>query len=99
MRFGLVRRPVFGAVQAVQSEPSARKFCPKVGDAVRTLAGRLLVWKSPGILFARTVELAQLVRASDCGSEGRGFEPRIPPFSFSDRTQRQAALTASVGNA
>ena len=26
-----------------------------------------------------TVELAQLVRASDCGSEGRGFEPHIPP--------------------
>ncbi len=25
------------------------------------------------------VELAQLVRASDCGSEGRGFEPHIPP--------------------
>ena len=26
------------------------------------------------------VDLAQLVRASDCGSEGRGFEPHIPPF-------------------
>ena len=25
------------------------------------------------------VDLAQLVRASDCGSEGRGFEPHIPP--------------------
>ena len=25
-------------------------------------------------------DLAQLVRASDCGSEGRGFEPHIPPF-------------------
>jgi hypothetical protein len=25
------------------------------------------------------VVLAQLVRASDCGSEGRGFESRIPP--------------------
>lgn len=23
--------------------------------------------------------VAQLVRASDCGSEGRGFEPRSPP--------------------
>ena len=23
--------------------------------------------------------VAQLVRASDCGSEGRGFEPRLPP--------------------
>ena len=26
-----------------------------------------------------TVDVAQLVRASDCGSEGRGFEPRSPP--------------------
>ena len=25
------------------------------------------------------VGVAQLVRASDCGSEGRGFEPRCPP--------------------
>ena len=27
------------------------------------------------------VVLAQLVRASDCGSEGRGFEPHTPPFT------------------
>ncbi len=27
-----------------------------------------------------TVDVAQLVRASDCGSEGRGFEPLLPPF-------------------
>ena len=26
------------------------------------------------------VGIAQLVRASDCGSEGRGFESRYPPF-------------------
>ena len=26
------------------------------------------------------VKLAQLVRASDCGSEGRGFETHISPF-------------------
>ena len=26
------------------------------------------------------VVIAQLVRASDCGSEGRGFEPRFSPF-------------------
>lgn len=25
------------------------------------------------------VDVAQLVRASDCGSEGRGFEPHRPP--------------------
>jgi hypothetical protein len=27
------------------------------------------------------VVLAQLVRVPDCGSGGRGFEPRIPPES------------------
>ncbi len=27
------------------------------------------------------VDVAQLVRASDCGSEGRGFESRFPPWS------------------
>ncbi len=26
------------------------------------------------------VDVAQLVRASDCGSEGRGFEPLLPPL-------------------
>ena len=31
-------------------------------------------------LFGYMVVVAQLVRASDCGSEGRGFEPRLPPF-------------------
>lgn len=27
------------------------------------------------------VVLAQLVRASVCGTEGRGFEPHIPPVA------------------
>ncbi len=33
------------------------------------------------ITFAASnmVVLAQLVRAPDCGSGGRGFEPHIPP--------------------
>ena len=33
------------------------------------------------LIFAarKTVVVAQLVRASDCGSEGRGFEPHQPP--------------------
>ena len=38
------------------------------------------------------VDVAQLVRASDCGSEGRGFEPRFPPQSRSKIEQ----LTLSV---
>ncbi len=28
------------------------------------------------------VGVAQLVRASGCGSEGRGFEPHLPPHKF-----------------
>ena len=28
----------------------------------------------------KTVVVAQLVRASDCDSEGRGFEPHHPPY-------------------
>ncbi len=28
------------------------------------------------------VDVAQLVRASGCGSEGRGFEPHHPPHHF-----------------
>jgi hypothetical protein len=30
-------------------------------------------------LRAETVDVAQLVRASDCGSEGRGFKSHLPP--------------------
>ncbi len=28
------------------------------------------------------VVVAQLVRALDCGSRGRGFEPRLPPYTY-----------------
>jgi hypothetical protein len=30
--------------------------------------------------FFYMVRVAQLVRASDCGSEGRGFEPHLSPL-------------------
>ena len=29
------------------------------------------------------VDVAQLVRAPDCGSGGRGFEPHLPPRNLS----------------
>ena len=32
-----------------------------------------------------TVDVAQSVRASDCGSEGRGFEPHLPPEKVFER--------------
>ena len=37
--------------------------------------------KNFGINFAirYTVDVVQLVRMSDCGSEGRGFESHLPP--------------------
>ncbi len=34
------------------------------------------------ISLPQTVAVAQLVRASDCGSEGRGFEPHQSPNFF-----------------
>ena len=41
------------------------------------------------------VDVAQLVRASDCGSEGRGFEPHLPPLvtGAPPQTPRLPALT------
>ncbi len=35
------------------------------------------------ICAPETVDVAQLVRASDCGSEGRGFESHLPPKKLS----------------
>ena len=34
----------------------------------------------PGVIYMEDV--AQLVRASVCGTEGRGFESRLPPFIY-----------------
>src|ERR1043165_2919665 len=52
----------------------------------QTLIKWCLYCKKPRALFdshlifaARTEAVAQLVRASDCGSEGRGFETLLPP--------------------
>lgn len=43
-----------------------------------------------------TVDVAQLVRASDCGSEGRGFEPLLPPEEVSSK-RGDLFFFASVG--
>ena len=37
---------------------------------------------SPFKLMVFMVGIAQLVRAPDCGSGGRGFESHYPPFEF-----------------
>ena len=59
------------------------------GLAILGLMSRLCVFDSGGSLwhgicynadkYAGTVGLAQLVRASDCGPEGRWFNSSIPP--------------------
>ena len=38
------------------------------------------------------VDVVQLVRASDCGSECRGFESHLPPWTFK---KRKAELLSS----
>ena len=37
----------------------------------------------------QTVVVAQLVRAPDCGSGGRGFETHLPPKCNNDRVPRE----------
>ena len=32
--------------------------------------------------FSNMEVVAQSVRVSVCGSEGRGFEPHLPPFNY-----------------
>ena len=65
---------------------------PVVPDAVRVISraaffvgvgdqrkiDKSLVLMKNGIF---TAAIAQSVRASDCGSEGRGFEPHLPPVT------------------
>lgn len=42
------------------------------------------------------VVLAQLVRASVCGTEGRGFEPHIPPQVLRSSLKRLLFLFAGI---
>ena len=39
-----------------------------------------------------TVDVAQLVRASDCGSESRGFEPHLPPLRPRQRGRKRQKI-------
>ena len=49
--------------------------CIKVGLALVCLN----FWRGFGIIIENLVGLAQMVRASDCGPEGRRFNSDIPP--------------------
>ncbi len=72
------RRPLF-------LQGSLKRFDPSMGmpDFYTARKGwALAVFKRKfGRIGTHMVVVAQLVRASVCGTEGRGFEPRHPPFS------------------
>jgi hypothetical protein len=56
-------------------EPAAR-----IGASLVSAGGSLLGYWRDDKLNSLTVAVAQLDRASDCGSEGRGFESPQPPI-------------------
>ena len=43
------------------------------------------------------VDIAQLVSASDCGSEGPGFESQYPPENSPLRTARDFLINSTIG--
>ena len=43
------------------------------------------------------VDIAQLVSASDCGSEGRGFESHYPPHKITPPLARRGYFMARIG--
>ena len=45
---------------------------------------------------SKMVDVAQSVRASDCGSEGRRFEPDLPPFNHKAVIRKITALWFSA---
>ena len=58
----------------------------KVNLSLQYSSGLFLEGLSIFLIFAAlTVAVAQLVRASDCDSEGRGFEPHQSPNFFFPR--------------
>ncbi len=42
------------------------------------------------------VDVAQLVRAADCGSVGRGFEPHLPPTIFERVSEGRGSFVFST---
>ena len=56
------------------------------GQGTSLLNSKMGVRFPPGAIDSVTV--AQLVRALDCDSGGRGFEPRQSPVKFAERSCR-----------
>ncbi len=50
-------------------------------DLINTFANRIL----KQFVLLIMVVVAQLVRAPDCGSGGRGFEPHLPPSDLNPK--------------
>ncbi len=48
------------------------------------------------LLWHQTEIVAQPVRASDCGSEGRGFEPRLSPLLFLVRNSTKSLFKRAL---
>ncbi len=67
-----VQQPHFPALFIAGNSRQFTKHAKIRNGAIQILhACIFLLFLQPG----KTVAVAQLVRASDCGSEGRGFEP------------------------
>ena len=49
------------------------------------------------VLRVKMVGVAQLVRVPDCGSEGRGFEPHLPPQEIAKQDENPAFLLRGYG--
>ncbi len=55
-------------------------ICPMAHELHRSYQlGKTLAFQDKYDIIGRMVGLAQMVRASDCGPEGRRFDPDIPP--------------------
>jgi hypothetical protein len=75
----------FGALNKHGVVASVLRVCAKSTIAAGKKIGQIIRHVLLQLPFSHTfaihkmVIVAQLVRASDCGSEGRGFEPRLSP--------------------
>ena len=93
-RFGRWLRLVFGSraeltIPAISVVIDGEKCCSRAGWNRNDV-------KDPFFGFHDTVAIAQLVRASDCDSEGRGFESPYPPLK--NRVETSFRLGFFVGS-
>ena len=65
------------------------------GNFFIPIPGALTIYESDPYICGpkKTVGVAQLVRASDCGSEGRGFEPHHLPRNGKEAVHNRQPLS------